>query len=350
MTSAEWKGAYVPYDILKEAFVAFLAVAVLIVLLAVVFSSPDEPAITLKTWSIANPVDFAQTAVTELDGTSAVATYGPPYNATPDSSQHIGFFEPAQWLGVHQPIDTAQDFVIGPLRTLPNQPLVQARSTCTRVRRQRSRARGRRRTRRLLPMRPMSMDDCTSLRALWPGRRDHRLTDRHGADRGPRRHAVERGSVLQHELHQATALHCRRHVPGHAGRRPTPSGSQWGMMNETGNYPGPGVALALHDVVPGAAMNTSSNGDLEVWAIMMALTIGLIFLPFIPILRSIPRWSRGLQGDLASALPLLGVSARSGTLYQVPPAAAREGRGCRGHPVWPDKVFDNVCDLGITRW
>ena len=65
----EWKGAYVPYDILKEAFVAFLAVAVLIVLLAVVFSSPDEPAITLKTWSAVDPVDFAQTAITELDGT-----------------------------------------------------------------------------------------------------------------------------------------------------------------------------------------------------------------------------------------------------------------------------------------
>ena len=31
-TSAEWKGRYVPYDIVKEAFVAFLAVAVLIVL------------------------------------------------------------------------------------------------------------------------------------------------------------------------------------------------------------------------------------------------------------------------------------------------------------------------------
>ena len=67
----EWKGAYVPYDILKEAFVAFLAVAVLIVLLAVVFSSPDDPAITLKRWSVVNPVDFAQTATTELDGRAA---------------------------------------------------------------------------------------------------------------------------------------------------------------------------------------------------------------------------------------------------------------------------------------
>src|SRR6516165_3637626 len=125
----EWTGACVPYDILKEAFVALLAVAVLVVLLAVVFSSPDEPAITLKTWSVADPVDFAQTAVTELDGTSATATYGPPYNNTPDAAQHIGFFEPAQWFGVHQPIDTAQDFVIQPLRTLPNQRATQAALT-----------------------------------------------------------------------------------------------------------------------------------------------------------------------------------------------------------------------------
>src|SRR6516165_5986703 len=122
----EWTGACVPYDILKEAFVALLAVAVLVVLLAVVFSSPNEPAITLKTWSVADPVDFGQTAITELDGSSGTATYGPPYNNTPDASQHIGFFEPAQWFGVHQPIDTAQDFVLGPLRTLVYQPATQA--------------------------------------------------------------------------------------------------------------------------------------------------------------------------------------------------------------------------------
>ena len=154
----EWKGAYVPYDILKEAFVALLAVAVLVTLLAVVFSSPDEPAITLKSWSAVDPVDFAQTAVTELDGSSGTASYGPPYNATPDSSQHIGFFEPNQWLGVHQPIDTAQDFVLGPLRTLPNQPVTQQAITVYDRPHPRgdSRARGRRPTRRRWRTRPTS--------------------------------------------------------------------------------------------------------------------------------------------------------------------------------------------------
>ena len=160
--------------------------AVLIVLLAVVFSSPDEPAITLKTWSTVDPVDFAQTAVTELDGSSGTATYGPPYNATPDASQHMGFFEPDQWFGVHEPIDTAQDFVLGPLRTLPNQPVTQravtdyesapaaqqstwttayekAVANATDVQRSAPRPR----------------------RALRTGGRRHRFVDRHGADRRP---------------------------------------------------------------------------------------------------------------------------------------------------------------------
>jgi hypothetical protein len=38
-------------------------------------------------------------------------------------------------------------------------------------------------------------------------------------------------------------------------------------------------------------MNSSPNADLQVWAIMMRLTM-LPVLPFIPGLRSIPRWSR----------------------------------------------------------
>ena len=69
-------------------------------------------------------------------------------------------------------------------------------------------------------------------------------------------------------------------------------GDQWGMMNETGNYPGQAwlwLYTLWYQVPP---MNSSSNGDLQVWVIMMFLTLVLLFLPFIPGLRSIPRWSR----------------------------------------------------------
>ncbi len=290
---AEWKGAYVPYDILKEAFVAFLAVAVLIVLLAVVFSSPDEPAITLKTWSIANPVDFAQTAVTELDGTSAVATYGPPYNATPDSSQHIGFFEPAQWLGVHQPIDTAQDFVIGPLRTLLTQPLVQSALNVYES------------------ASPTQQGEWTTAyekavaNAADVHGRLHVPSGRYGpvgvvigsltamAQTGGLDGTLLSGGQFYNTNYTKPLLFIAdgTYLNTLAGAQHL-QGSQWGMMNETGNYPGQAwlwLYTMWYQIPP---MNSSSNGDLEVWAIMMALTIALIFLPFIPILRSLPRWSR----------------------------------------------------------
>ena len=96
-------------------------VVVLVVGLAVLFSSPDDKPVTVKSWSRADPVDFAQTAITELDGTSPTATYGPPYN-TNGTSQSIGPFSPEKWLGVHHPIDTAQDYVLGPLRDPARQP------------------------------------------------------------------------------------------------------------------------------------------------------------------------------------------------------------------------------------
>ena len=69
-------------------------------------------------------------------------------------------------------------------------------------------------------------------------------------------------------------------------------GSQWGMMNETGNYPGQAwlwLYTLWYQVPP---MKTSSNADLQVWAIMMLLTLALALVPFIPGLRSIPRRSR----------------------------------------------------------
>jgi hypothetical protein len=289
----EWKGAYRPYDIVKEGFVALLAVAVLVVLLAVVFSSPNEPAVTLKTWSVADPVDFAQTAITELDGTSGTATYGPPYNNTPDSSQHIGFFEPAQWFGVHQPIDTAQDFVLGPLRTLVTQPVTQAAV--------------------------QHYEDATpAQQSAWTTAYEKAVanaTEVHGrlhvpagrfgpvgviissltsmAQTGGLDGTLLSGGLFYNTNYTKPLLFIAdgTYLANLAGAQHL-QGSQWGMMNETGNYPGQAwlwLYTMWYQVPP---MNSSSNGDLEVWAIMMLLSLALILLPFIPVLRSIPRWSR----------------------------------------------------------
>jgi hypothetical protein len=67
-------------------------------------------------------------------------------------------------------------------------------------------------------------------------------------------------------------------------------GDQWGMMNETGNYPGqPWMWLYTfwYQIKP---FSTSDNADALVWGLMMLLTLALVFLPLIPGLRDIPRW------------------------------------------------------------
>ncbi len=95
----EWKGGHTPYDIIKEGTIALLVIALLTLIFAVVFGSPDEAAITIKSWSNADPIDFATTALSELNGTSISASYGAPYNHN-GASQQIGPLQLAKWVGV----------------------------------------------------------------------------------------------------------------------------------------------------------------------------------------------------------------------------------------------------------
>lgn len=289
----EWNGPYLPYDLVKEFLVALAVVVVMVVALAVVFSSPDKKPVTVRSWSTADPVDFAQTAITELDGTSATATYGPPYNNTPGASQSIGPFSPEQWLGVHHPINTARDFVIGPLETLPGHEAVDA-----------------------------ALDRYNSAspqqQAIWTSAYEKAVanaTSPNGALEVPAGRYGPVGPIISSLTSMAQsgaldgALLSSRQFYGTDYTKPLLfiadgsyldnlanaqhlSGDQWGMMNETGNYPGQAwlwLYTLWYQVPP---MNSSSSGDLQVWAIMMGLTLALIFLPFIPGLRSIPRLSR----------------------------------------------------------
>ena len=99
----EWHGAYAPYDLVREFVIALGVVALLAIGLTVLFSSPDERPSTIAQWSRQMPSDFLATAVTELDGSSGTAGYGPPYNHNA-SGQHIAFVRLQKWLGVSHPI------------------------------------------------------------------------------------------------------------------------------------------------------------------------------------------------------------------------------------------------------
>ena len=118
----QWQGEYVRYDLIKELVIALGVITALAIILTILFSSPDDTPITIQSGLRPAPSDFVATAITELDGTSEIATYGPPYNHTSGDGAEDRSVSPADFAGVHQPIDTAKDFVIDPLCTIPADP------------------------------------------------------------------------------------------------------------------------------------------------------------------------------------------------------------------------------------
>lgn len=291
---AEWDGPTVRYDLFKEVTVCFVIVLLLVAGLSVVFSSPDDPAITLKSWSNADPVDFVQTAITELDGTSATATYGPPYTDTPHVSQTIGPVGLETLAGVRIPLDTADDFVIDPLLTLPSSPVLDAAIARLRSATSAQQAKWEAAFEKVAatatfsghlqlrsgPYGPVGEVMTQLLAMARTGALDGALTatpELYSTDYTKPLLFIADGAYL---ANVATAQHLSGAPP------------QWGMMNETGNYPGQAwlwLYTFWYRIPP---YSTSSSGDALVWATMMLLSLLLILVPFIPGLRSIPRWTR----------------------------------------------------------
>jgi hypothetical protein len=285
----EWKGAYVPYDIIKEGTIAVLVVLILTVALAVVFSSPDEKAVTIKTWSNADPIDFATTAFSELAGTSVVAGYGAPYN-NGGTSQHFGFLAPEHWVGVHIPINTTTDFVLNPLSDQPAQPALTAalgqwKSANATAQSAWINAYSTAETKAVftnghlnVPSKnsgpiPVLINDLTMM--ARSGALDQALV-------------TQNGFYTTNYTKPLLFLSDGTYFSGLADKQHL-TGSQWGMMNETGNYPGQAWLWLYTFWYQVSPYNSSSSGDFMVWGTMMILTAILILVPFIPGLRSIPR-------------------------------------------------------------
>jgi len=288
-----WHGAYEPYDLAKEFLLAFVVVCILVAGLAVIFGSPDDTPVTVKRWSNSDAVGFAKTAITELDGTSGTATYGPPYNLNGTTAGKLGPINPAKWLGVHHPIDTANDYVLGPLSTLPNQPQVQAA---------------------VQEYRAASTDQ----QGKWNAAYEKAVADATfvngtlvvpAGDYGPvatiiaAETAMARSGALDGALLSSRQFYGTDYTKpllfiadgdyfANLGSAQHLSGDQWGMMNETGQWPGQAwlwLYTLWYQVGP---IGSSDNADIMVFSIMIALTALLALVPFIPGLRSVPRWTR----------------------------------------------------------
>ena len=67
-------------------------------------------------------------------------------------------------------------------------------------------------------------------------------------------------------------------------------GEQWGISHETGPYPGAWWLWPYTFFYQIPPMSHSGNGDLLVALIMTIIFLVIFFLPFIPILKQVPRW------------------------------------------------------------
>jgi hypothetical protein len=285
-----WRGGYRPYDLLKEFSIALGVVALLALVLTVVFSSPDEKPSTIRSWSRGDPVDFVTTAVSELDGTSVTATYGPPYNHNSDG-QHIAFIYPAKWLGVSHPINAPQDFVLAPLRSIPGQPALQSAVSTYEAAPAKSQTTWTNNYTTALGKAKVNSDGSISVPACVCGpvpvmmRGLLTFAQSGGLD----------GALLTSEQFYQTdytkplMLMADGAVLSNRAQAEHLLGNQWGMMNETGSYPGQ-VWLWLYtfwyQIKP---FSTSANADILVMAVMGVLSLAFILVPLIPGVNDLPR-------------------------------------------------------------
>jgi hypothetical protein len=291
--TVEWRGATRSYDLVKEAVIALVAVTLLTLLLAALFSSPDVKPVTISEWASLAPDDFVGTALAELDGTSGVATYGPPYTHVAGAGQDvIDGISIQRALGVHIPIDPANAFVLAPLS-------IPAR-TDTRL-----------------------ADALAAFRLASPAQRSE-WTGAYGAalsnasfDSGtigvpPGSYgpvallmddllAMARSGGLDGALLSTSRFYQSNFTKSllflsdggyleSVAEQEHLLGDQWGMMNETGSYPGQAWLWLYSFWYQIPPFKTSEDADAQIWAIMALLSLGLVCVPFIPGVRSIPRY------------------------------------------------------------
>lgn len=289
----------VPFDLVKELAIATVGVLVVVVILAAVLSSPDVPPVTIASWATADPVDFVTTATSELAGSSTSADYGPPYNNNAGSVQRLWFLEPQSWAGVHVSVDPANQFVVQPLQ----QATIGSPELATALAAFQGASGG---------QQSAWLDAYTQ--ALADAKVDNAQVTVADGDYGPlpvlmngllglARSGGLDGLLLASDHFFATDytrsllfMGDGSYLEGLANEQKL-TGSQWGMMNDTGRYPGQawlwlftlGYQIHPFDQDHGFLGINAANADLAITVTMGLLTLLLLLVPFIPGLRDIPR-------------------------------------------------------------
>ncbi|HUY73853.1 MAG TPA: hypothetical protein VMW11_05030 [Candidatus Dormibacteraeota bacterium] len=289
----------VPYDLVKELALAMAGVGVLALLAAAVFSSPDVSPVTIAAWAQSDPVDFVTTATGELAGTTTSAGYGNPYN-TNGPGQSWGPIAPQQWFGTRIPIDSATAYVIDPLQraSFSNADLGTALNTWQSA--------GATQQGSWLDAYTKALANATvsggqvSVTTGDYGPLPVMMSNLLGVAQagGLDGLLMINGRFYQTDYTQALLFMGDGSYLSGIADQWNLSGDQWGMMNETGLYPGQTwlwLYTMWYQVFPfnsdsGIIGLNAGNADLGIVLLMTLLTAALALVPLIPILRDIPRW------------------------------------------------------------
>ena len=289
----DWKGPYRSYDLIKEATIAIGVVTGIVLVLTILFSSPDDKPSTVQQWARATPVDFVTTAVSELDGSSGTATYGPPYNHNSDG-QHISFIRPQKWFGVDHPIDTAQDYVITPLRGINGEPLTQAAvSVYEAAPAKLQTAWTDAYTKALGNATPTAGGSALAIKPGNYGPVPVMMNSllRYAQGGGLDGALVNSKQFYQTDYTKPLLFMADGGVLSDRAQAQHLLGEQWGMMNETGSFPGQTwlwLYTFWYQIKP-FTTSWADNADIAVMAVMGVLSLAFILIPVIPGIRDIPR-------------------------------------------------------------
>jgi hypothetical protein len=290
--AAPWKGKTKRYDIVKEGTIALAIVAALTLVLALLMGSPDETPLTFKGWATTNADNFYATAVQELSGSSGTATYGGPFNKNSDGL-NVGPFWLQKWAGVTHPIDTVNDFVITPLSTQlmlsevssavstwnaasPTQQSAWATSYDEAI----AKAEGK--------LSEVAAGDYGPVPTLAAGLTS--MAKSGGLDAA----LLSQGGFFQTDNTKQILFFGDGSYLDDAGTAANLQGGTWGMMNETGRYPGQAwlwLYSFWYQIPPfnnEESAPIGANADAYIMYVMGALSLGLILIPVIPGIRSLP--------------------------------------------------------------
>jgi hypothetical protein len=281
-----------PYDLLREGLIVFVVIVVVIVVLAAVFSSPDYPTVRGEDVADNQPVAYVKTSADILAGNSSIQEYGPPYTSDTASAQSVFGIAPARWFGVRNRIDPIQELILEPLARVAvlNSDVAAALEEY--------KAAGSEQQQEWLTAYLSALGsadvvdgnvevapgDYGPVPVLMKGMLD---LGRAGLLEG----ALQSNAGLPYTLDfTRSMLFFQDDVYAGVAEQLDLLGSQWGISNETGRYPGAWWLWPYTFFYQIPPMSSSHNADLQVGVIMTAIFLLLLIVPFIPVLNRLPRW------------------------------------------------------------